>query len=141
MDRRGSGILLHLTSLPSPFGIGDLGPWAYRFVDFLAEAGQSYWQILPLNPTDPEYGNSPYHSNSAFALNTLLISPELLLRDGLLSKDDLPKDLPLPETHVEFRSVFQQKRGLSQKAFDRFNGYGEKDNFLSFVQKPGLLAG
>jgi len=73
MKRRTGGILLHLTSLPSPFGIGDLGPWAFRFVDFLAETKQSLWQILPLNPTDPEHYSSPYHSTSAFACNPLLI--------------------------------------------------------------------
>jgi len=64
---RGSGILLHITSLPSPFGIGDLGPGAYRFADFLCETRQSIWQVLPLNPTDPANGNSPYSSASAFA--------------------------------------------------------------------------
>ena len=69
MKNRGSGILLHLTSLPSPYGIGDLGAWAYRFADFLAQGKQSYWQVLPLNPTDPVNGSSPYSSPSAFAGN------------------------------------------------------------------------
>ncbi len=67
MDVRGSGILLHITSLPSPYGIGDLGPSAYQFMNFLRDAGQKYWQILPLNPTTPLYDNSPYLSSSAFA--------------------------------------------------------------------------
>ena len=80
---RSSGILLHPTSLPGPFGIGDLGPEAYRFADFLAAAGQSLWQMLPLGPTG--YGDSPYAGYSAFAGNTLLISPERLLADGLLA--------------------------------------------------------
>ena len=74
---RASGILLHPTSLPGKFGIGDLGPPAYEFVDLLAEAKQTYWQILPLGPTG--YGDSPYQCFSAFAGNTLLISPEKLL--------------------------------------------------------------
>ncbi|HEX3184059.1 MAG TPA: 4-alpha-glucanotransferase, partial [Pyrinomonadaceae bacterium] len=84
---RTSGILLHPTSLPSPFGIGDLGPEAYKFVDFLASAGQTLWQVLPLGPTG--YGDSPYASYSAFAGNTLLISPETLVDDGLLGDGDL----------------------------------------------------
>ena len=75
---RSSGILLHPTSLPGPFGIGDLGPEAYKFIDFLVEAGQSLWQVLPLGPTG--YGDSPYACYSAFAGNTLLISPEQLVR-------------------------------------------------------------
>ena len=81
-NHRAGGILLHITSLPSPFGIGDLGPGAYRFVDFLAETHQRYWQILPLTPIDSAFGNSPYSSASAFAANTLLISPELLMKEG-----------------------------------------------------------
>ena len=84
---RTSGILLHPTSLPSPFGIGDLGPEAYKFVDFLADAGQTLWQVLPLGPTG--YGDSPYASYSAFAGNTLLISPEHLVDEGLLDHQDL----------------------------------------------------
>ncbi|MEP6705746.1 MAG: 4-alpha-glucanotransferase, partial [Acidobacteriota bacterium] len=80
---RGSGILLHPTSLPGEYGIGDLGPQAFRFVDFLARAKQTYWQVLPLGPTG--WGDSPYSSFSAFAGNTLLVSPEKLIDDGLLS--------------------------------------------------------
>ncbi|MEW6600883.1 MAG: 4-alpha-glucanotransferase, partial [Nitrospirota bacterium] len=76
MSTRGSGILLHITSLPSPYGIGDLGPAAYSFVDFLAETRQSYWQILPLTLTCPTYGNSPYSSFSSLAGNVMLISPD-----------------------------------------------------------------
>src|SRR3989337_1689512 len=89
MNKRGSGILLHITSLPSSFGIGDLGPWAYRFADFLSQTKQVYWQILPLTPTDLMGGNSPYNSLSASAGNTLLISPELLVDSGFLTKEDL----------------------------------------------------
>ena len=96
MKGRGSGILLHLTSLPSLFGIGDLGPWAHKFADFLAETKQSYRQILRLNPTDLGHGSSPYHSTSAFARNPLLISPELLLQDGLLVQEDLTEQADFP---------------------------------------------
>ena len=84
---RASGILLHPTSLPGPFGIGDLGPEAYKFVDFLVAAGQSLWQVLPLGPTG--YGDSPYACYSAFAGNTLLISPEKLVAEGLLDDSSL----------------------------------------------------
>src|SRR5467141_596348 len=80
---RASGILLHPTSLPGRFGIGDLGVEAYRFADFLVVSGQSLWQVLPLGPTG--YGDSPYACYSAFAGNTLLISPDQLITDGLLS--------------------------------------------------------
>ncbi len=88
MKERGAGVLLHVTSLPSRYGIGDLGPWAYKFADFLAETRQSYWQMLPLNPTAPVYGNSPYSSISTFACNTLLISPDMLVGDGLLDRKE-----------------------------------------------------
>ena len=84
---RASGILLHPTSLPGPFGIGDLGDEAYAFIDFLAASGQSLWQVLPLGPTG--YGDSPYQCFSAFAGNPLLISPTRLIEDGLLSNDDI----------------------------------------------------
>src|SRR5437773_98516 len=79
---RASGVLLHVTSLPSPYGIGDVGPAAVKWIDQLHDAGQSWWQALPLGPTG--YGNSPYQSLSSFAGNGLLISPEWLIEDGLL---------------------------------------------------------
>src|SRR5499427_6982281 len=88
---RSSGILLHPTSLPGRFGVGDLGHEAYRFADFLDSAMQSVWQVLPLGPTG--YGDSPYQVFSAFAGNPLLISPELLAEEGLLSSQDL-SDIP-----------------------------------------------
>src|SRR6187551_395709 len=82
---RASGVLLHPTSLPSPLGIGDLGPQAFAFADFLQSSGQSLWQVLPLGPTG--YGDSPYACYSAFAGNTLLISPEQLVTEGLLDAE------------------------------------------------------
>lgn len=89
LQQRSSGLLLHITSLPSAHGVGDLGPEAYQFADFLAAAGQTYWQILPLTPVDPGAGFSPYSSPSAFAGNTLLISLEKLQEAGWLTADDL----------------------------------------------------
>jgi 4-alpha-glucanotransferase len=130
MLRRGSGILLHITSLPSFFGIGDLGPWAYRFADFLAETKQGFWQILPLNPTDPVYDNSPYHSISAFASNPLLISPELMVRDGLLDKADIE---PLPNREkVDYDSAIAHKRKLFHPAYERFKESGNNCEYERF---------
>src|SRR4030095_7106181 len=83
---RASGVLLHVTSLPSPYGIGDLGPTAVAWIDRLRDAGQRWWQALPLGPTG--YGEPPYQSLSSFAGNALLISPDWLIEDGLLRADD-----------------------------------------------------
>src|SRR5271157_6107116 len=119
MPRRRSGLLLHLTSLPSPFGIGDMGPRAHQFVDFLAEGKQTFWQILPLNPTDPIHNDSPYSSISAFAGNPLLISPELLVQDELLLKSDLESAPPFPESKVDYRPVHRYKAVLLGRAYER----------------------
>src|SRR5680860_931975 len=86
---RSSGLLLHITSLPSPFGIGDMGKNAYQFIDFLHQSGYRYWQLLPINPTEASFNHSPYSSFSAFAGNPLLVSPNLLVKEGLLSKKDI----------------------------------------------------
>ncbi|MBI3195364.1 MAG: 4-alpha-glucanotransferase [Ignavibacteriae bacterium] len=115
---RSAGILLHPTSLPGNFGIGDLGPNAFYFVDFLEACGQRLWQVLPLGPTG--YGDSPYQCFSAFAGNPLLISPEKLLTQKLLSVDDLQL-APLPNpTHVDFGKVIETKKMILEKAFQRF---------------------
>ncbi|MEJ5293063.1 MAG: 4-alpha-glucanotransferase [Candidatus Methanosuratincola sp.] len=118
---RASGILLHPTCLPSDYGIGDFGPQAYRFVDLLAETGQSYWQLLPLNPTSPECGNSPYISSSGFALNPLLISPEMLAADGLLEETALDS-IRVPESdRINYRAVQSAKLEILKKAFKGFS--------------------
>ncbi|MFY9556168.1 MAG: 4-alpha-glucanotransferase [Blastocatellia bacterium] len=115
---RSSGILLHPTSLPGRFGIGDLGDEAYAFVDFLAATGQGLWQVLPLGPTG--YGDSPYQCFSAFAGNTLLISPQRLLQAGVLSNADV-SDVPrFPSARVDFGGVIDYKKALLEKAFDNF---------------------
>ena len=132
--RRGSGIFLHITSLPSPYGIGDLGPWAYRFADFLAETKQSFWQILPLTPTHPAHGNSPYHSISAFASNPLLISPDFMVRDGFLAKADIKPFPNCPKGQVDYDAVNAYKEKLFYLAYERFkktrNNY-EYERFFS----------
>ncbi|OGB87113.1 4-alpha-glucanotransferase [candidate division WOR-1 bacterium RIFCSPLOWO2_02_FULL_46_20] len=117
---RGSGILLHITSLPSPYGIGDLGPGAFSFADFLAKAGQSFWQVLPLCPTDSASGNSPYSSNSAFAGNILLISPELLVVDGFLSQKELKTASDLPADCSDYQEAIPYKIKLLDLAYDNF---------------------
>src|SRR5262249_17853760 len=107
---RASGILLHPTSLPGRFGIGDLGPTAYRFADFLIASGQSLWQVLPLGPTG--YGDSPYACYSAFAGNTLLISPEKLTAEGLLAQDELDEIPSLSGEMVDFGRAHEIKDTL-----------------------------
>ncbi len=119
MRCRGSGILLHITSLPSPFGIGDLGPGAYKFIDFLVETKQSYWQILPLNPTSPVLGNSPYNSPSAFAGNPLLISPELLVKRGFISAADLNPGYSFDGERVDYENVAKYKEDILRIAFEK----------------------
>jgi 4-alpha-glucanotransferase len=119
MKNRGSGILLHLTSLPSAYGIGDLGPPAYQFADFLTAAKQCFWQILPLNPTYAAMGHSPYSSHSAFAGNPLLISPDLLVREGYLKSTGLSPASRLPADYVDFDAVFPYKKKLLQTAYQR----------------------
>lgn len=118
MKNRGSGILLHITSLPSIFGIGDLGPAAYHFADFLTAAQQCFWQILPLNPTYAAQGNSPYSSHSAFAGNPLLISPELLVQEGHLKPSDIPRASWRADT-VDYAAVGEHKKTLWERAFAR----------------------
>lgn len=116
--KRGSGILLHITSLPSSYGVGDFGSSAYDFCDFLVETNQSYWQVLPLNPTTPVFGNSPYSSFSGFAGNPLLISPEFLVRDGYLSVDAL-SDIPsFPSERVDYEKALKFKNQVLNKSFD-----------------------
>jgi 4-alpha-glucanotransferase len=115
---RTSGILLHPTSLPGRYGIGDLGGAAFEFVDFLVSAGQSYWQVLPLSPTG--YGDSPYQGLSAFAGNPMLISPEKLVAAGHLSQGDLDQLPYLPDDRVDFGPVIAHKTRLLDRAFANF---------------------
>src|SRR6266571_9285851 len=115
---RTSGILLHPTSLPGRFGIGELGPEAIRFADFLNAAGQRLWQVLPLGPTG--YGDSPYQCFSAFAGNPLLVSLDRLIEDGLLTESELEGRPPLPGREVDFGAVKAFKQPLLAKACATF---------------------
>jgi 4-alpha-glucanotransferase len=134
---RCSGILLHPTSLPGKFGIGELGPQAYRFADFLADTGQGIWQVLPLGPTG--YGDSPYQCFSAFAGNPLLVSLEKLVELGDLSPGDLERDLPLfPECQVDFGWVIVYKFPLLRKAAENFRARASaarRENYEEFCRR------
>ncbi len=130
---RAAGILLHPTSLPSPHGIGDLGPHARAWVDFLADAGCQLWQILPLGPTG--YGDSPYQSFSAFAGNRNLISPDDLLEDGLLTPADVAEIPAFPAERVDFNAVITWKLGLLNRAYEIFKAGGPlREEFDAFQQ-------
>jgi 4-alpha-glucanotransferase len=109
---RGSGILLSISSLPSCCGIGDLGPWAIRFADFLRDAGQKYWQFLPIHPVDAAQNCSPYSSPSAFAGNPLFVSPEELFRAGLLRRADMEHMGASPKNGVDCGGAFRRKQRL-----------------------------
>ena len=127
---RSSGILMHITSLPGAYGIGTMGDEAFAFVDFLKEAGQSYWQILPLNPTG--YGDSPYQSCSTFAGNHYLIDLDKLVEEGLLEKEDLEGiEWSRREDKVDFGLQYNAKLKVLRKAYARFQGGAEFDTFCA----------
>ena len=133
---RASGILLHPTSLPGPFGIGDLGAGAYQFARFLQDSCQHVWQLLPLGPTG--YGNSPYQTFSAFAGNHLLLSLETLQAEGLLSANDLMDAPPFSLHRVEYDAVGEFKQGLLWKAFETFQRTATlpcRDDLAAFCQR------
>jgi 4-alpha-glucanotransferase len=133
---RTSGILLHPTSLPGRFGIGELGPEAIRFADFLSAAGQRLWQVLPLGPTG--YGDSPYQCFSAFAGNPLLVSLDVLEAEGLLTPADLADTPSFPEAEVDYGAVIDFKRSALGRACARFreaSGAPERDSFEAFCRE------
>src|SRR5580765_2845087 len=120
---RASGLLLHITSLPSSYGIGDLGRSAFEWVGRLHTAGQTWWQALPLGPTG--FGNSPYSCLSSFAGNGLLISPDFLIEDGLLEKDECKGTFS--STAIDYDVVIPFKHRLLKAAWARFQGGARKD--------------
>jgi 4-alpha-glucanotransferase len=122
---RASGILLHPTSLPGRFGCGDLGPEAYRFLEFLVESKQRLWQVLPLGPTG--YGDSPYQSFSAFAGNPLLISLDKLVEEHLLLPSDLEESPSFPKDRVDYGSVIEFKTALLKISFENFKAASRQD--------------
>ncbi len=129
---RSAGIILHPSSLPGPDGIGDLGPEAYRWIQFLKQAGCRLWQVLPLSPTG--YADSPYQAFSAFAGNPYLISPALLLEDDLLAPDDLRDRPEFPVDKVDYGPVIQWKLTLLDRAFQRFQNHPSQELKREFNQ-------
>lgn len=132
IHKRAGGILMHITSLPGVFGVGDIGPEAYAFVDFLCRAKQSHWQILPLTPPDITKNHSPYNSLSAFAGNPALISPQELQKAGLLDEFHLTNVPAFHESRTEFEKVDQFKAELFDIAVQRFESTGDKVAFERF---------
>ena len=133
MFERGSGILLHITSVPSSYGIGDFGKEAYRFVDFLEKAGQKYWQILPLGMTS--YGDSPYQSFSVYAGNPYFIDLDKLIEEGFLNKDQI-ENIPLgdDESSIDYESIFYNKMPILRSAYK--NAIKNiKDEILEFKER------
>lgn len=128
---RSSGILLHPTSLPGRYGIGDLGEWAYRFVDWLHDNDQTVWQVLPLGPTG--YGDSPYQTLSAFAGNGNLISLDKLVGDGLLTHEDLADVPDFPADHVDFGWIGEWRAAKLALAFEHFEERATSDQRSAFA--------
>ncbi len=129
--KRSSGILLHISSLPSPWGVGDLGRCAREFVDFLHAAGQRYWQILPLSPTG--YGDSPYQSASSFGGNPYFIAPEMLVEQGVLTRQELEGEWGADPASVDYGLLWQKRLPMLRTAFQRTDR--TEPEFLSFCER------
>lgn len=138
-DMRASGILAHISSLPSPHGIGDIGDSASAFLDFLHDAGQGLWQFLPTGPTDPIFDNSPYMGSSAFAGSPLLISVDILVRQGLLEKDSLMTP-DFSEYQTSFKEVSSYKKRCLEQAFLCFADRAENPAFQQFKKLTTWLS-
>ncbi|MDR1110012.1 MAG: 4-alpha-glucanotransferase [Deltaproteobacteria bacterium] len=130
---RAAGLMLHFSSLPGPYGIGDLGPAAHSFLDFLKRAGVHFWQVLPVNPTAPALGNSPYSAFSAFAGNELLVSPALMVEEGWISKAEADLARQPPAAQIDFPRTIRLKSDLLDRAFARV-GFGllDREDFSRF---------
>jgi malto-oligosyltrehalose synthase/4-alpha-glucanotransferase len=135
IKERNAGVLLHITSLPSPYGIGDMGPEAKLFADFLYNSKQKYWQLLPLNPTEAGQGYSPYSAVSAMAGNTLLISPDQLAKEGLVDPEELSKYQISNEGKVKYAEVEKAKEEILNKAFWAFVKEDKRAGYEAFCEK------
>ena len=129
---RSSGILLHITSLPAKFGIGDLGPAAYHFTDFLKASSQTYWQMLPITPPAIDSPHSPYDCISAFAADPLLISPALLYQQSLLTHKQIQNIPNFPKNHIDYKTVIPYKNKLLKAAYQSFRSKTEDEKYLKF---------
>ena len=133
---RGAGILLPISSLPSPYGIGSLGKEAYHFADQLEEAGQKYWQVLPVGPTS--FGDSPYQSFSTFAGNPYYIDLEFLIEDGYLTREECDAcDFGNHENYIDYEKMYLQRFPLLRKAWERAvkKGLETKKDYVAFLKK------
>ena len=129
---RSSGILMHITSLPGPYGVGTMGESAFRFIDFLQAAGQTYWQILPVGPTG--YGDSPYQTYSAYAGSHYLIDLDILIEKGLLRKEEVSEiEWCEDPMRVDYGTLFTQRMPVLKLAFSRFDR--QDSSYLSFVEQ------
>ena len=136
---RRCGVLLHVSSLPGRHGIGDFGPSAHEFIDFLAAGGQGLWQMLPLAPINAGAGNSPYSSYSAFAGNTLFVSPDLLVRQGILQARDVAQAPFFSGERVDFKAAAAWREKLLEQAFDNaFSGLRTNRGFQTFCSSEGF---
>ena len=134
---RESGILMHLSSLPSPYGIGTMGREAYRFADFLVKAGQKVWQVLPVTPTG--YGDSPYQSFSTYAGNPYFIDLDLLCKDGLLKKNEYASiNWGEDPCSVDYEKLFHNRFSLLKKASAFLRRRQRNMRILSASRRPGL---
>ena len=138
MKDRSSGILAHITSLPSPYGIGDIGPAGHAFIDFLGRCEQSWWQFLPTGPTNALFDDSPYMATSAFAGSSLLISPDLLFQDGLISRGLLENHPDFSPYSADIDEVRRYKTKLLNEAFPRFRQDSHPEYFLFLQDNPWL---
>ena len=136
-NSRTSGVLLHPTSFPGPYGVGDLGNSAYAFIDFLVASNQKLWQVLPLGPTG--YGDSPYQAFSSFAGQPLIISPDGLIAMGLLSKSDLNVRDWDPQ-YIDYGPVIDYKTSLFKKAFENFDKTADKKLLLDYQWNINILS-
>src|SRR5689334_16121912 len=137
---RASGVLLHVTSLPSPYGVGDIGPAAYAWVDRLAAAGQAWWQVLPLGPTG--CGHSPYQALSSFAANLLVLSPDQLCEDGLIERGDCQRGTFASE-RVDFERAMAFKEHVLDCAWKKFRRGARADlrsAFAHFCEEKAALS-
>ncbi|MCC6546158.1 4-alpha-glucanotransferase [Candidatus Sumerlaeota bacterium] len=140
LDRRLAGVLLHPTSLPGRFGIGDLGPECYRFLDWMRDAGLAYWQVLPLGPTS--FGDSPYQCFSAFAGNPLLVSPEELVHDEFLAPFDITPPIDVNTARVDYGPVIEWKTVVLRRAFNNFSNnkkHPKAKAFAAFQKRKEIV--
>jgi 4-alpha-glucanotransferase len=138
LNKRNNGILLHITSLPSKYGVGDFGDEAFAFIDFLKRSKVGFWQLLPLGPTG--YGNSPYSSRSTFAGNEYLLSIDSLIDDGYLNTEDTKVFTNINEGYIDFNIVENLKKPLLFKAANNFiKMQKETDEFEKFISENAFF--